>query len=90
MKIQETIYILDYPGFGNSTFNKTLDIFDYTEIIKEFIIKLHLDNTILIGHSFGGRIAINYASLYKVDKLVLFGSPFIVRKNNGLKVKILN
>jgi len=33
-----TIYILDYPGFGNSPFpNRDLDIYDYANLIKDFI-----------------------------------------------------
>ena len=84
------ITILDLPGFGSSEIPKTAyTINDYTEVLHEFLENLNIDNPILIGHSFGGRVAINYASLYKVEKLVLFGSPFIVREKKGLKVKIL-
>ena len=39
-KLQEnfTIYIIDYPGFGNSPFpNKDLTIYDYTNIIRDFM-----------------------------------------------------
>ena len=68
-----TVYILDYPGFGNSTLNKTLTIFDYANIINEFVIKLNLESSILIGHSFGGRIisilTTNYKTKYK--KIIL-------------------
>ena len=84
------ITILDLPGFGSSEIPKfAYNINDYTELLHEFLSELHIDNPILIGHSFGGRIAINYTSLYKVNKLVLFGSPFIVREKQGLKIKIL-
>ena len=84
------ITILDLPGFGSSEIPKfAYNINDYTELLHEFLSELHIDNPILIGHSFGGRIAINYTSLYKVNKLVLFGSPFIVREKKGLKIKIL-
>ena len=84
------ITILDLPGFGSSEIPKTAyTINDYTEVLHEFLENLNIDNPILIGHSFGGRVAINYASLYKVEKLVLFGSPFIVREKKGLKVKLL-
>ena len=84
------ITILDLPGFGSSqTPEFAYTINDYTEFLHEFLESLKIDNPILIGHSFGGRIAINYASCYKVEKLVLFGSPFIVRERKGLKVKIL-
>lgn len=52
-----TIYTFDYPGFGKSPFpNKNLTIFDYSNLIYEFIIENELNDPILIGHSFGGRI----------------------------------
>ncbi len=84
------VTILDLPGFGSSeipSFAYTIN--DYTEFLHEFLESLDINDPILVGHSFGGRIAINYASMYKVSKLVLFGSPFIVREKKGLKVKIL-
>ena len=68
---------IDLPGFGNSsepTYGYT--IYDYYEVIDELLTKLKIDNPILIGHSFGGRIAIVYAAKKKVDKLVLLSSPF--------------
>lgn len=85
-----TIYILDYPGFGNSTFNKTLDIFDYTEIIKEFIIKLHLDNTILIGHSFGGRTISILTTKYNFNfkKIILMNVAGLKEYNFKVYIKI--
>lgn len=69
-----SIYILDYPGFGNSKFpKKDLTIYDYAEIIKEFIRKFKITNPIIIAHSFGGRIATLLSSYYKIsiDKMVL-------------------
>lgn len=82
---------IDLPGFGNSsepTYGYT--IYDYYEVIDELLTKLKIDNPILIGHSFGGRIAIVYAAKKKVDKLVLLSSPFKRSlKKNTLKVKIL-
>lgn len=68
-----TIYILDYPGFGNSVINKTLTIFDYANIINEFVVKLNLENSILIGHSFGGRIISILTTMYniKYKKIIL-------------------
>ena len=44
----------------------------------------------MIGHSFGGKISLIYASKYKVKKLVLFGSPFKKEvKKLSTKTKIL-
>ena len=38
LKENYTVYIFDYPGFGNSIFpNKDLTIFDYANIIRNFL-----------------------------------------------------
>lgn len=83
------ITILDLPGFGSSMEPSfAYNISDYASLLHEFLKELKIDNPILIGHSFGGRIAIYYASIYPVSKLVLFGSPFIKRENDSLKLKV--
>lgn len=69
-----TIYIVDYPGFGNSPIiDKELNIYNYSEIIKDFIISNHIDNSIIIAHSFGGRISsiILGKDKLKIKKLIL-------------------
>lgn len=92
-KLADNFYItnIDLPGFGKSSepsFGYT--IYDYYEIILELLTKLKIKNPILIGHSFGGRIAIIYAAKNKVDKLVLLSSPFKrSTKKNTFKVKVL-
>ena len=77
-KENHRITIIDLPGFGVSDNPEfAYSIFDYTEIVHDLLVSLNIQNPILIGHSFGGRIAIVYASKYKVNKLVLFGSPCV-------------
>ena len=69
-----TIYIVDYPGFGKSpTPKKTLTIYDYTEIIYNFLKKLKITNPLIIAHSFGGRISTLLTTKYKfkIDKMIL-------------------
>lgn len=84
------ITILDFPGFGSSQEpDYAYNISDYVEVLHDLIKELKIENPILIGHSFGGRVAISYSSMYLVSKLVLFGSPFIKREKNSLKVKLL-
>ena len=84
------ITIIDLPGFGKSPEpDEDSDIFDYYELLNKFLLKLKITNPIMIGHSFGGRLAILYASLKPVDKLVLFASPFRPNiKKDSLKLKI--
>ncbi|MEG1597466.1 MAG: alpha/beta hydrolase [Bacilli bacterium] len=81
------ITILDLPGFGKSDEPSCgITIFEYNKILEEFLIRLKITNPIIIGHSFGGRLGIIYASLNPVSKLVLFGSPCI-RENNKMSLK---
>jgi len=85
-----TVYILDYPGFGNSDFpNRDLTIYDYANLIKDFIKIMGIDNPIIIGHSFGGRIGIILTGLYKLNikKMILIDSAGIKRKKS-LKTKL--
>lgn len=71
------IIIIDLPGYGNSSEPKYVwTVYDYVECIKELLDSLNVKNPILIGHSFGGKISLEYASKYKVKKLILFGSPY--------------
>lgn len=70
-------YLIDLPGFGNSPLNKGYFLDDYVFKLKEFIDDLKIENPIIIGHSFGGRIAIKYSSMYDVKKLILVDSAGI-------------
>lgn len=85
------ITILDLPGFGDSAeppYGYT--IYDYYEILSEFLDKLKIKNPILVGHSFGGRLSIIYAAKKKVEKVVLLAAPFKrSTKKNTFKVKLL-
>jgi len=85
------VLIIDLPGFGSSDEpDKIWTMYDYVECIHELIEKLKIKNPILMGHSFGGKISLIYASKYEVKKLVLFASPFKKEiKKLSLKTKIL-
>lgn len=80
-----TIYIFDYPGFGNSNIpTKDLTIYDYTEIIYNFIQKQKINNPIIIAHSFGGRISTLLNTKYnlKIDKMILIDIAGLKQKKN--------
>ena len=71
------ILIVDLPGFGKSEEPDAVwSMYDYVDFIHELILDLKIKNPILIGHSFGGKISLIYASKYDVKKLVLLASPF--------------
>lgn len=85
------ITIIDLPGFGESSMPPfSYTVYDYYEVLCELLDKLKIKNPILVGHSFGGRLAIIYAAKRNVEKLVLLSSPFKrSTKKNTFKVKIL-
>ena len=85
------IIIIDLPGHGKSEEPKEVwSLYDFANMLHELLKSLNIENPILIGHSFGGKISLLYASMYNVKKLILLSSPFKVKKNpNSLKVKAL-
>ena len=90
-KLKGRIIIVDLPGYGLSEEPKYVwTIYDYVECIKQLLDSLKIDNPILIGHSFGGKVALAYASKYKTKKLILFASPFKKGVEKlSLKTKVL-
>lgn len=67
-----TVYNIDLPGFGDSSEPAEVwGVERYTSAIEEFARRLGLVRPSLIGHSFGGRISIVYASRNEVDKVIL-------------------
>lgn len=69
------IYVLDLPGFGLSQEPPyTWSIEEYAEHIYKFLTAVCGLNPIIMGHSFGGRIAIAYASKFTVKKLILYST----------------
>jgi pimeloyl-ACP methyl ester carboxylesterase len=69
------VYNLDFPGFGKSQSPPTpWGTADYEAWFKSFLKSNHIENPILIGHSFGGRIAIRTAKDTPIAKMILIGS----------------
>ena len=78
------ITIIDFPGFGESDEPSTpWTIDDYSLLIENLVRELHIRKPIVMGHSFGGRVAIHFSANNPIEKLVLFGSPCI-RENKKL------
>lgn len=85
------VTIIDFPGFGESEEPKTAwTIDDYSDMLELLVKELKIKKPTIIGHSFGGRVAIRYSANNSIEKLVLFGSPCVrLQKELPLKVKIL-
>ena len=66
------VYAIDLPMHGQSEKPKNyLDISDFSNLLKKFIIKLNIKNPIICAHSAGSLIAIDYASKNKIKELIL-------------------
>jgi len=79
------IYI-DLPGFGGSTCSMSLTSTDVTRIIELFMVHINASKDIIIGHSFGGKIAL----LLDPKVLVLVASAGIyVQKSLKIRLKIV-
>lgn len=78
LKKKFIVYNIDFPGFGQSDEPKQpWGVNEYKELIRNFCIKKKIDNPIIIGHSFGCRVALKYAHDYDVYKMVLTGAAGI-------------
>ena len=62
---------------------------DYADGVLELMDKLNIEKATLVGHSFGGRVAIYIAAKYpeKVEKLVLVDSAGI-KPRRGIKYRL--
>jgi pimeloyl-ACP methyl ester carboxylesterase len=72
--------LIDLPGFGKSTTpNNPISSFEYAAIIEKLIENSAIDEAVLVGHSFGGKIAAIIASHNPewLKGLVLISSPGI-------------
>ena len=85
------ITIIDFPGFGQSDEpSVSWTISDYSNMLEKFIKEVGIKKPTIMGHSFGGRVAICYSAYNSIEKLVLFGSPCVrLTKEQPLSVKIL-
>ncbi|MBQ2046954.1 MAG: alpha/beta hydrolase [Muribaculaceae bacterium] len=78
-----TVYNVDFPGFGSSEEpNEVWGIEEYTQLIEEFVKLENIENPILLGHSFGGRVGILYSSRNKVKRLILVDAAGVKPKRS--------
>jgi len=72
--------ILDLPGFGQSGFpSGSWQVKDYSLFVNDFVKTLGVKKMSLLGHSFGGQIAVQYAIDFPehLDTLILCGAAAI-------------
>jgi len=86
------VIIPDFPGFGKSCPpSKAWSLDDYVEWLKSFLDNLVAEKFFLLGHSFGGRVAIKFAAKYpeKISKLILYEAAGIRHKTPSLFIFFL-
>ncbi|MFH1181187.1 MAG: alpha/beta hydrolase [bacterium] len=79
------VLVPDLPGFGRNPWPKNpWAIDDYAKWVKDFAEKNNLGPFFLLGHSFGGRIAIKFAVKYpeKLTGLILMSAAGITRRKS--------
>ncbi len=83
--LDATQLYIDLPGFGKSSNNFVLNSFDYAKIVDKIINELGFKKEVIVGHSFGGKIAL----LLNPDKVVLIASAGIsMPKPLSVRLKI--
>ena len=77
---------IDIPGFGKSVpFTKSFSPKSYAE----YLFKLIPESVdVIVGHSFGGRIAAHLSQMQNYRKIVIIASPLIrkIKPNNGFSI----
>jgi pimeloyl-ACP methyl ester carboxylesterase len=72
--LKDNLYFADLDGFGGTCPPQDVTISGYAKRLENYIAKNNLSDVILVGHSFGGRVAIEYAASHNLAGLVLVDS----------------
>jgi pimeloyl-ACP methyl ester carboxylesterase len=80
------ILSLDIPGHGNSEGPSLKSIEEISDWIKSLMFKLNIEKIIIIGHSQGGLVGIDFASRYPklIEKIVLVANSYKMPVNQDL------
>ena len=77
---------VDLPGHGNSEGPSIKSIEKISDWIKSLMIKINIEKIIIIGHSQGGLVGIDFASRYPAltEKIVLVANSYKMPVNQDL------
>lgn len=72
-------YALDFWGFGESAKQGSFTIVEYVEMVDQFMDRMGLDRTPVMGHSMGGTVSLSLALAHpnRVSKVAIVGSPVV-------------
>lgn len=77
------VYALDLPGFGKTSLPVNIsNLKDYSDLLESFINKNKIKKAIFLGHSFGGKIAVQFTLTHseKGSKLIIYSSNILAKK----------
>jgi pimeloyl-ACP methyl ester carboxylesterase len=80
-----TVYLVDLPGFGKSPMPEEVwDTFQYAERIIAFLDSQGIEKADILGHSFGGKIALCLAIRHpeRIRKLIVMNASGLQRKRS--------
>ena len=77
---------VDLPGHGNSEGPSLKSIEKISDWIKSLMLKINIKKIIIIGHSQGGLVGIDFASRYPelIEKIVLVANSYKMPVNQDL------
>ncbi len=84
--------VLDLPGFGSEPLvSRSWGVPEYAEWVEKKLQNLGSRDVILLGHSFGGRIACHLASrgTAGLKGLILYAAPCLYRSSAGVRFRNL-
>lgn len=79
------VHLIDLPGFGASPAPDSVwSSFDYAEQLVAYLNAHQIHRIDLLGHSFGGKIALSFAATYpeRVRSLTLMGTSGLKRQRS--------
>ena len=82
-----SMIFVDFDGFGDAPEpSEAMFVRDYAKKLKEIVDEFAPEKLVLVGHSFGGRVAIKfsflYQNIYEKLSLVLVDSAGVLPKRN--------
>jgi pimeloyl-ACP methyl ester carboxylesterase len=90
IQVTNPIYSIELPGMGKTPMPKdVMNTFDYASYLYTFISK-HIERpVILVGHSFGGKMAISFNLHFSeyIEKTILINASGL-KPNNSLKKSV--
>jgi len=77
---------VDLPGHGNSEGPSLKSIEKISDWIKSLMLKINIEKIIIVGHSQGGLVGIDFASRYSelIEKIVLVANSYKMPVNQDL------